>query len=284
MSRRDEILEKLHTVTALPAAALHVVQTLQDPEASAQTIKQALHHDPGLTSNVLKLANSAIFGSTRRVVSVWDAVARLGTANVSKLVMVVVVSPVVQTPVKGYGLPPNELWKHSAAVALGADFLAEFCRLKSQQSAFTAGLLHDVGKILLGTLLEIDSSPILTLAQQEKIPFDEAERRILDIDHAEVGAALLENWELPPPVVKAVRWHHQPDVETSETVIDLVHAADALCLSGGIGLGIEGLNYRPSSQAVARLKLTSKVNEVVLCKTLSALAELQGMFAQAKGE
>jgi len=284
VSRRDEVLSRLRDVPAMPAAAMEAIRVLQDPRADAQAIMKALEHDPGLTANVLRLANSAYFGTPRKVSTVREAAVRLGTKRILRVVVACAAAPVVRRGIKGYDLPPGELWQHSASVAVGTDALAEVLKAALPASAFTAGLLHDVGKILLGTYLEVDAAAIIQLAVSEKIGFDEAERRVLGIDHAEAGAALLESWDLPEDVVQAARWHHRPDDAPGRLItLDLVHAADALSMAEGLGIGRDGLQYRPSKAVVLRLGLTTRVEELTLCRVLVALKELKDMFAAPGG-
>ena len=127
------------------------------------------------------------------------------------------------------------------------------------ENAFTSGLLHDVGKILLGTFMEVDVEPIVHLAKTELISFNVAEQRVLGIDHAEAGAALLEAWELPELIIRAIRWHHTPeDYEGDPLVVDLVHVADALCLQGAIGAAgiramVEGEGLENNAFAIAHV-------------------------------
>ncbi len=279
MNRREQVLSRLREVPAMPAAAMEAIRVLQDPDADARSIMQALQHDPGLTANVLRLANSAYFGSPRKVSTIQEAAVRLGTKRILRVVVTSAAAPVVRRAVKGYDLSAGELWEHSASVAVGTDALAEALKMRLPAAAFTAGLLHDVGKILLGTHVEVEASEIVALAVREKIGFDEAERRLLGIDHAEAGAAVLESWELPDEVVLAARWHHRPEeVGSTSATLDLVHAADALSMAEGLGAGRDGLQYRPSKAVVERLGLSTKIEELVLCRVLVALKELKEMF------
>jgi HD-like signal output (HDOD) protein len=119
---------------------------------------------------------------------------------------------------------------------------------------------------------------------QEKVPFEEAERRVLGIDHAEVGGYLLQKWNLPEHLAETIRWHHQPDGFSGETLsVDLVHISDALCLTGGIGAGTDGLNYRLSGEVASRLHLTPEVAESVCCQIVSELDETLDFFTADTG-
>jgi len=280
VSRRDEILAKLFTISALPAVATEVTRLLQDPESEIADIVQAIEYDPGLTSNVLRLANSAYYGFRESVSSVRDAVVRLGTKSIFQMVVSWAFSPMAQMNVPGYGLPAGKLWEHSVAVAFGAEQLSKDLKVASADHTFTAGLLHDIGKIALGTFVQIDIDEITGLVAQDKISFEAAEQHVLGIDHAEAGAILLDNWNLPPLVGETTRWHHQPDfLSNGAVIIDLVHVADTMCLMGGIGSDPDGADYQTSPEVVSRLNLTAFTTDAVISQILDNLDELAGLYS-----
>ncbi|MCX7013067.1 MAG: HDOD domain-containing protein [Candidatus Sumerlaeota bacterium] len=283
MSRRNEILAKAHAVTWLPAAAVEAIRLARDPDVSVADLARAIEFDPGLTSNILRMANSAYFGYSGSVHTVRQAIVRLGAIRFVYLVAASSFAPMARQPVRGYNLPPGALWRHSAAAALGTTCLAEALRRRAPDYAFTAGLLHDVGKILLGTFVEVDASRIEALAWTDQLSFDEAERRTLGIDHAEVGAALLARWNLPADIVEVVQWHHQPEnfQGADRLVLDLTHISDEICMAEGIGAGADGCRYRPSSRAMADLGVTHQIVESVAAAVISQLNEVESLFVSA---
>jgi putative nucleotidyltransferase with HDIG domain len=285
MSRRKEILASIELIPSMPAAAIEAIALLQDPDVDIGKLMQTIEYDPGLTSNLLRLANSAYYGGAQTISSLRDAIVRLGTKCILQMVVASAASPLVRPALAGYDLPPGALWKHSVAVAVGAEQVAAAVGIPAPENAFTSGLLHDVGKILLGTFMEVDVEPIVHLAKTELISFDVAEQRVLGIDHAEAGAALLEAWELPELIIRAIRWHHTPeDYEGDPLVVDLVHVADALCLQGAIGAGgADGLQYRSSREVVQRIGLTTLAAETAVCGIMQGLSDLGGLFDDGAG-
>ncbi|MBW2058927.1 MAG: HDOD domain-containing protein [Deltaproteobacteria bacterium] len=284
MNRRKEILSKARSVTWMPIAATKLFKLLQDPHVRIRDVTETAELDPGLTADLLRLANSSIYSWARRIGSIQEAVLRLGTDKVFELVVASVAATLAKGGIKGYGLPPGELWRHSVAVAIGACELSAALNLDSSKYTFTSALLHDIGKIVLGTFVQIDAVPITALAFEKNVPFEEAERRVLGIDHAEVGAFLLECWNLPEELVDVVRWHHQPEHFLDEPgPADLVHVADALSMMGGIGTGMDGLNYRLSSRLASRLGLKAQITERVACRTIEKLEEMKGFFKLTRG-
>lgn len=277
MSRRDEILERVRQIPALPVSAVDLLHRIEDPDVDLDDLTRAIELDPNLTSNLLRLANSSYFGTPRSIGSVRDGLVRLGLKNVH-LVVASEVAPIIGPEVTGYGLPVRQLWNHSLAVAVAATELATALGRSPTSHLFSAALLHDVGKIVLGTFLEVSGEAVVALAFSTGTSFEEAERKVLGTDHAEVGATLLEAWHLPPAILEAVRWHHDPDRVETETV-DLVHIANALCLMAGIGLGRGGLHYTVAQSALGRLEMAPEVGQGVVLHVLDRLAGLDGILA-----
>jgi putative nucleotidyltransferase with HDIG domain len=196
------------------------------------------------------------------------------------MVLCMSVAPMVRKPVKGYDLDAGHLWQHSIAVAICAEKIAAKRRPEAQPHAFTAGLLHDVGKVLLGTFIEVDDQPIKEMVEMDDLTFNEAERMVLGVDHAEVGALLLEKWNLPSSVVSATRWHHEPARldDDSRDLGDLIHVSDVICLDCGWGLGSDGLQYRLDEDAAARLNLKAGDADEAAAHVLIGLDELLQVF------
>jgi len=282
MSRREAVLEKVQSIPSMPVAASKAVALLSDPEMEIRDLVDAIEYDQGLTSNVLRLANSAYFAGPHTIGSLRDAIVRLGTSRIFQLVITSAIVPLARQQVKGYDLPAGKLLEHSIAVAIGAEELAAKLGRTTPPFTFTAGLLHDLGKIVLGTFMEIDAAPIVEMAYRDQISFEEAEAQVLDIDHAEAGAALLDSWQLPHDIVDAARYHHQPEALGPESLlVDLVHAADLLSLEAGIGIDIGGLNYRASPDVAARLKLRPSIGEAVVAATVTGIEELRDIIGVA---
>ncbi|MFP4458835.1 MAG: HDOD domain-containing protein [Candidatus Zixiibacteriota bacterium] len=279
MRIRDKIISTLDSIPSLPTAAIKAVKMLQDPDVSISRLTKTIEYDPALTSNVLRLANSAYFGANRQIESLRQAIVRLGTNNVFRLVVASAVAPLSSQAVKGYDIPPGELWAHSVAVAITSENLRVELNLDAPGYIFTAALLHDLGKIVLGNFGELDVEAILKTAKEREVSFDEAEMAVLGIDHAEVGAVLLEKWNLPKTISEAVRWHHYPKYFPNDPIaIDLIHVGDNLCIKMGIGIGIDGLKHRVSNESVERLKMSNRIAEKVLLKTMGDLNEFRTMF------
>jgi len=277
-TKKLNILAKVKLFPSMPGAAGKLLKLLDNPDTTAAQIGQILRYDPGLTANLLKLTNSAYFGLPCKVGSVKQAIVLLGWKRLVQLVMASCVNAVMGKAVPGYDLPAGELWRHSIAVSVAAEDLAKELKISASEEIFTAALLHDVGKLVLGGFVKEDLEKIETEASRG-ISFEVAERIVLGTDHAEIGAQILKNWSFPPTLVNAVRRHHDPDsAGKTDILVDIVHVANILCLMIGIGVGREGLCYKPSPLATKRLGLKSTHLEMVASRTLQYVDELCDVF------
>jgi putative nucleotidyltransferase with HDIG domain len=280
MTEKKKILAAVKSVPSLPSVVIKLRKYLNDPDVSFDELAKVIQVDPGLTANILQLANSAYFGWSKTIKTVKEAITRLGTNRIFQMVLCMSVAPLVRKPIRGYDTNAEGLWEHSIAVAVCAEKLAETLGLKDMEEAFTAGLLHDMGKVVMGTFVEIDDEPIKEIMISDNLSFNEAEQMVMGIDHAEVAGELLKAWNLPDTVVAAARWHHQPDQceEQYQQLVDLIHVADVLCINVGWGMGADGLQYKLSEAASKRLGVGSGVAEDVILKTMMGMDELKDMF------
>jgi len=280
MNQRErlDIMGKVKSFPSMPGAATRLLELLNNADTTPAQIEEILQYDPGLTANLLRLTNSAYFGLSSKVGSVKQAVILLGWKKVIQLVMTTCVNAIMDKPVPGYDLPPGSLWRHSVAVSVAAEGLMKELGANVPAEIFTAALLHDVGKLIMGGFV-IKGLEKIERAAEEGISFEMAEHKVLGTDHAEIGAQILKSWSFPADLVNAVRWHHDPDsAGDTNPLVDIVHVANVLCLMIGTGVGREGLRYEPSSFATDRLGIKAKHLEAVASLTLQWLDELSGVF------
>jgi putative nucleotidyltransferase with HDIG domain len=272
------IASLLKSFPSMPGAAVKLLALIDDPDKSVSQIEAILRHDAGLTANVLKLANSAYFGIPSKVGSVRQAVLILGLKRLIQMVIASCVSAIMAKPVPGYDLPAGELWRHSLAVSVAAEGLVKELDISGAEEFFTAALLHDVGKLVLGNFVQ-DGFDQIEMALDQDVSFETAENMVLGTNHADVGAEILTQWSLPVDIVNAVRWHHTPEsAAKDDTMLDIVHVANVLCLMIGIGAGRDGLQYSPSEVVTERLGLESYHLEKVASQTLQWTNELSDIF------
>ena len=191
-----KVASAIKSFPGMPGTAVRLLALIDDPAMRVSQIEEILRHDPGLTANVLRLANSAYFGIPSKVGSIRQAVILLGLKHMIQMVIAACVGAIMDKPVPGYDLPPGELWRHSIAVSVAAEGLVKELKIEAAEEIFTAALLHDVGKLVLGDFIKDEFKQIETAVSQG-ISFEMAEKIVLGTNHAEIGARILTDWLLP---------------------------------------------------------------------------------------
>jgi putative nucleotidyltransferase with HDIG domain len=268
------IMAQVRSFPGMPATAAKLMPLLQNQDSSAAQIEDVLKYDPGLTANILKLTNSAYFGLPSRVSSVRQAIMLLGWKRLLQLVMTMCMSVLMKKPLPGYGLSRGELWRHSVAVSVAADVLVKSLSIPDADEVFTAALLHDIGKLVLGEYVQEDLGNIAQMVGKG-ISFEVAEFVVLGTNHAQIGARILQNWSLPQELVNAVSWHHDPDQCDHYCMLsDVVHVANILGWMIGYGNGRNGQPVEPAFEVIERLGINAGQMEKLAEKTLQEVTRL----------
>ena len=214
---------------------LELLRALDDTNLSSEEIAQTINQDMGLTAFVLRTGNAVLFStSSNRISSTSEAVSAIGTVRLKTLVFasqafqILNETNAVAGAVPGFDVKAE--WDHAFQVATAAQELAKeaCCSYIIQDEAFVAGLLHDVGKILMAVHIPEVYSAITEKAEQSKLPRWRVEQEILGYNHAELGAEVLKNWGLAHKAVDAIQWHHNPAASRPYVInpLLLVHLAD----------------------------------------------------------
>jgi putative nucleotidyltransferase with HDIG domain len=268
------IMLEVEAFPGMPATAAKLLPLLDNSDSTASEIESILKYDPGLTANILKLTNSAYFGIPTRISSVKQAIVLLGWKRLLQLVMTICMSPLMKKTVPGYDLPRGELWRHSIVVSVAAEILVKALKISDADEVFTAALLHDVGKLILGGFVKEDLKEIETMVMKG-ITFDVAESMVLGTNHAEIGGQILHKWSFPAELVNAVQWHHDPEsCENSCILSDIVHVANTLGLMTGFGKVEEGIDIEPFGPVADRLGLKADDLEAMVRQTSAGVKKL----------
>ncbi|MEZ0328459.1 MAG: HDOD domain-containing protein [Dissulfuribacterales bacterium] len=252
----ERIFEKLVNLPTFPKVIQKALALLKDPNSSIAKLAELLRYDPAITANILRFTNSAHFGLAQRITDLETALTFLGQQHITEILLASASLPYLNTPIAGYRMEPRDLWRHSIATAIAAETLAKFCSYPDPPTAFTGALLHDIGKIALNIFVGGRLEDIFQMARQEKMIFTEAEWRVLGGDHAVIGAEILQLWEFPSDIVRAVRNHHDPDLYIQDTLSSLMALANILVIQMGIGLGADAFRYNINFELLDRLHLT----------------------------
>ncbi len=206
-----------------PDTPVTLLKVLDDPTVGADALLPTVECDVNLTAGLLRICNSCLFAGNREIGSVREALVRVGNLNFARIAFIVCLEPVFSREMTGYGMGSNDLWHHSLAVAYASSrFAVEMGVERLKERAFTAGILHDIGKLVMDEAIAERSS------DDPSPHFEpEMERGLMGMDHAETGGGILDDWQLPTEVVDAVRHHHDEDYAGNNLeIIRAVHAAD----------------------------------------------------------
>lgn len=279
MNDIKSIVKKIDGLKPIPQVASKVMSIAEDPESSMHDLSNVIVYDTAVTTNLLKVANSAYFGLSEKVDSVHQAIVLIGMDQVANLVLLSAGSENLKGSQEGYDLEAGDLWKYSVSSALIARELAEKKGAKETQLIFTAALIKDIGKVILNQYVKDSFDNINTLVTEQNFTFREAEKEVIGIDHAELGGMVAENWKFSPMMIEIIRNHHLPQESSiSEFESSIVYMADTICMMMGIGGGSDGLAYRFHRKAVERLGLTEKDFQRIIAGFGEKLPQVEAMM------
>jgi HD-like signal output (HDOD) protein len=239
----------------MPQVVQKARKVLSDPKSSFSDLAKVIESDQGIVTRVLKMANSPYYGVSGNVSSVKHASVVLGTKTLMELLNLACSSEILGQTLEGYDLAAGDLWMHSLAVANGSQLIARRVNPSLEQDAFSAGLIHDVGKIILDPYILERKADFQSFVKERSDTFLAAEKGILGFDHAELASEVCERWQIPRHIVLAIRYHHDPTPSDNDMLSYIVHLADAVAIMSGIGAGLDGMLYTIHGDAMSRLRL-----------------------------
>ncbi len=281
MDRRlQDIVAATGELPALPSTTARLLQLLDDDTVGADEVLDVIGRDPALTANLLKLCNSAYYGLRRRVGTVHEALVMLGNHAVVSLAFATSLGDVLRGPLAGYRLERDGLWRHALAVGVGAaHVLGNDGDRDRRERAFTGGLVHDIGKLVLNRPLK-EKLQQLPPAGDFALLLD-GEHAVLGFDHAEAGAALAAAWNFPPALVDVIGAHHAgapaASAEVDLPLLRAVQVANLAACRAGLGAGtrhdddqwragLAGLDFDEGEAAALVRRLPAEVS--ALCEAL----------------
>jgi len=232
------ILDKLNNIEEVPTLltiAAEVERLTHNPDTSADDIGRVIKLDPALTGKVLKVANSAVYAGTQRIVSLQQAISRLGFSEIRRLTLTIAFLNSFKSMFVDY----TKFWTHSITTAFLALFLERMSG-KEQKSdrLFTCGILHDIGILILDQYFTNMYKKVFEIAANKRFDLELVEEKILGISHAEIGAFLLNKWKIPEQIVDVVEYHHHPqNAKLSVNDAKIVYLANFISNNRGVDNG-----------------------------------------------
>ena len=281
MQSIDDYIKSVRYLPPAPRVVPDLMKLLNQPDVDSSRIVRMISVEPSLTANVLRVCNSAYFGSSLPTTDLQEAVTRLGFQQVYRLVVAATGAKLLAAPQKGYGLDPGELWKHSVASAVAAQLMARKLG-EDDNLVFTATLLHDLGKIILAQSIEESYVRLIREAETHQLSLLESETKLLGVNHAEVGGRLLAQWKFPADVVAAVTHHHAPNsAGAHQRLASFVYLGNMIAYFMGHGFGHIAFAMRARGEALAILKLPAESIPQFMLETFEQMNVIEALFSMA---
>ncbi len=247
MSLSKEILKKIKETSPLSQCVLQILRITSKEDYSLSEIVKIVECDSVLTANVLRVSNSAAISPARPIISINMAISYLGEKMIVNTALSTCANQFFNKKLEGYESPKGELWLHCLMTAIAAKIVSKNSKTPINSNiVYTAGILHDIGKSVISSMLSGTSEKIVSGILEHKYSnYLEAERDILGFDHCEVGEALAIHWKLPDYYRYAIKLHHAPSGAEAEfaPLCFAVHLGDILSMMNGAGTGSDCLQY-----------------------------------------
>lgn len=243
--KRQQILDELQNITdlpTLPTVFLKVMSMMRNPNIPMKEIATTLEADPAISVKLLRLINSSFYGMARKVDSVHQAIVLLGANTLKNVVISVSIFKSVGDQDEQSSFDRTAFWRHSIACGMVGRFLEDKLGLGRSEEGFIAGVIHDIGKIVLDRYFHSDLDEVMKAIDSESLSFYSAERKVIGITHTEIGAFLAERWQLPEHLVAVIAQHHKIDPESEHAKLAaVIHLADITTRKFSFGSGGDDL-------------------------------------------
>jgi len=222
----EEVINKINDLPSFPQVVQEILNDLDNEEISLDTIVEKVSLDQSLAAKVLQVANTSYYGTNSKVISIQQAISMLGITNLKNLIRTSIFKTHLPTAYCR-GFDNLGFWRHNIATAICAELIARSLHLK-HDFAFTAGLLHDIGRLVLVSRFPKKYEEVIRLAIEKDCSLLDAERNLLGVDHVAVGLILALQWNFSDAIQDAIRGHHEPDDKELNSIASIVHVANAI--------------------------------------------------------
>ncbi|MCE5281609.1 MAG: HDOD domain-containing protein [Deltaproteobacteria bacterium] len=275
------ILQAAKDLPPMPQTTIKAHKIIKDPNASFEDLAAVMEMDQAIATRVLRMANSSYYGMSGNVSSIQHASTILGLKVLEELIVMAWSTKALASRMEGYGLESGDLWQHSLGVAFGSKIIAGSKNPDMANDAFSAGLIHDVGKLVLDPYILERRALFTTFLADGKETFLSAEKAILGFDHGEIAAELCTNWKVPDNLATAIRYHHSPAASDGSRLAYIVHMADVIALMSGMGAGVDGMQYAMDHEVMEKLGMTSEEMSKVMVQIVEAVQAISADMQQA---
>ena len=227
LNELNDYLEEINNVPPLKAVPSKILSLLKSENIDISKLAELIKKDPSLTANILKYANSSFFGFKQKLNSIQQIIALIGIREIKKLTLIYAIKSRISKDLTGYGISSSQLWKHSISTAIGAQFLSQLKGIFPSENAFTAGILVDLGKIVLNDFIIKKGIRLFKDNEDKHLSLHKIERELFGITHSEIAAILLERWDFPEDIVISINFHHSPSrAPKYRELTSVIHLSD----------------------------------------------------------
>jgi len=277
------IVEDVDSLPSLPSIVMKLIEVVNAPDSSAEDAAELIEKDPALTSKMIRLANSAFYGIPRSISSVTSAVVVLGFNTIRSLVLSASVAKMFEGK---HTIDIDRFWKHSVVTAMASKIIVRHLmgvRMMDPESAFCAGVLHDIGMLIFSQYMAEDYAKVCEYAKKNSIPLLEAEDKVLGVNHAQMGKILADRWSLPSDLEYAIVFHHKPEeADKAIPLVNVIHLADTISHDLGCGHWDGEARNLESAACRAELKIGDADYAKIMFNIESSLDKSQEFLAILK--
>jgi HD-like signal output (HDOD) protein len=271
---KNRILRRLKELPPMPQVMFKAREVMNNPGAGFKELAGILETDQSMAARVLRLSNSAYYGMAGKVTSLQHASALMGYKTLGEVVSMAGSSSLLGKTLEGYKLDSGDLWNHSLAVALSSRIIALKKAPDLDNDAFSAGLIHDAGKLVLDQYVLERTDQFGEFMAGGHQTFLDAEKHILGFDHPEIAYEMCLAWKIPGSLINAIRYHHYPSRSSENKLAHIVHIADSLAMMSGIGTGIDGMLYRMDEKSLEFIGLREEELTDIMEQTIEGVQKI----------
>ncbi|HPM01532.1 MAG TPA: HDOD domain-containing protein [Candidatus Cloacimonadota bacterium] len=272
-----DIVQAIEFIPSFNQSAQKALDLIRSDNYTNKDLADIIRIDASLTANILKISNSALYAKSRQIHDISTALSFLGKQQIYSILTLVSTRDYFVNTIDGYELNQGELWEHNLSVAVITENLSYLEKNVDQSLLFTAGLLHDIGKIIMNIWIKKESDRINFLVEKENMDFITAEKTVLGYTHAQIGGAILKHWNLPQQIIDAAKHHHDEKL-FDDPVVRLVALADFLTFAMGFMTQKDNMNMKGYTAVLEYYNIKTKEIQILIAENFDRVVNMINEF------